>query len=227
MNYRIKRGEEEFGPYSLAELQQYVQTGHVLPQDLAQSEGMSDWIPVSEILGNIPIPPAVQPGAYAGMDPNAPPAPQIVPLPPNLPWQVLLVSYLSRMPGIGTLISFFVMAWSIVQGNWARKLTGNNTALVLMVMFPVGAVSGGFAIGIGKASGNEGFAALGGGLILAAIICLIVGNFKIRSAMEEYYNTVENIGLSLSGGMTFFFGIIYIQYHINRIARWKKTGELS
>jgi hypothetical protein len=45
--------------------------------------------------------------------------------------------------------------------------------------------------------------------------------------MEEYYNTVENIGLSLSGGMTFFFNVIYFQYHINRIARWKKTGVLS
>jgi hypothetical protein len=45
--------------------------------------------------------------------------------------------------------------------------------------------------------------------------------------MEEYYNSTENIGLSLSGVMTFFFSAVYLQYHINRIARWKKTGELS
>ena len=38
---------------------------------------------------------------------------------------------------------------------------------------------------------------------------------------------VEDIGLSLSGAMIFFFNVIYIQYHINRIARWKKTGVLS
>jgi hypothetical protein len=55
----------------------------------------------------------------------------------------------------------------------------------------------------------------------------VVGNFKIRDAMEEYYNTVEDISLSMSGVMIFFFGVIYIQYHINRIARWKKTGVLS
>lgn len=39
--------------------------------------------------------------------------------------------------------------------------------------------------------------------------------------MEEYYNSVENIGLSMSGLMIFFFGEIYIQFHINRIARGK------
>ena len=56
---------------------------------------------------------------------------------------------------------------------------------------------------------------------------MIVANFKIKYAMEEYYNTVEDISLSMSGVMIFFFNQIYIQYHINRIARWKQTGILS
>jgi hypothetical protein len=45
--------------------------------------------------------------------------------------------------------------------------------------------------------------------------------------MEEYYTSTENIGLTLSSPMTFFFSTLYIQYHINRLARWKKTGVLS
>lgn len=225
MNYRIKRGDQEFGPYSLADLQRYLQTGHVLATDLALSEGMSDWIPVSQILGDIPVPVAPQPGAFA--DPSAAPAQQIVPLPPNLPWQVLLVSYLTKVPVIGTLISIFVIVWSFIQANWARRLTGRNTPLVLIALFPVGVFSGGVAIGIGKASGILPIVALGVILLLAGVICLIVANFKIRDAMEEYYNSVENIGLAMSGVMIFFFGVIYIQYHINRIARWKKTGVLS
>jgi len=45
--------------------------------------------------------------------------------------------------------------------------------------------------------------------------------------MEEYYNSKENIALTLSGVMTFFFRIIYLQYHINRIAKWKQTGILT
>jgi hypothetical protein len=226
MNYRVKRDDQEFGPYSLSDLQQYVQSGHILPQDLAQSEGMSEWIPVSQILGDIPIPPAIQVGAYGGMDPNAS-ALQLVPLPPNLPWQVLLVNYLYWVPVIGFIVSMFVIVWSFIQANWARKLSGKNTALVLIAMLPVGALSGSIAAGIGKASGNSGIAALGGFLILAGAICMVVANFKIRDAIEEYYNSVENIGISMSGVMTFFFGIVYIQYYVNRLARWKKTGELS
>jgi hypothetical protein len=227
MNYRIKRGDSEFGPYSLADLQRYLQSGHVLSGDLAQSEGMSEWVPVSQIMGDVPVPAAPQFGAYGSVDPNTQQAQQIVPLPPNLPWQVLLINYLYWIPGIGFLISVFVIVWSFIQANWARKLSGKNTALVLMAMLPVGAVSGGIVIGIGKASGNEGFAAMGGFLLIAGAICMIVANFKIRDAMEEYYNSVEIIGLSMSGVMVFFFGLIYIQYHINRIARWKKTGVLS
>lgn len=63
--------------------------------------------------------------------------------------------------------------------------------------------------------------------IIGGVIAYIIGIFSIRSAMEDYYNSTENIGLSLSGVMTFFFSTIYLQYHINRIARWKKTGELK
>lgn len=226
MNYRIKRGDQEFGPYSLADLQRYLQTGHILATDLALSEGMSDWIPVSQILGDIPVPLTPQPGAYPGTDPNAAFAPQIVPLPPNLPWPVLLLTYISGIKPF-QFLAIFSVAWSMVEANWARKLSGKNTALVLMCMYPAGLICGIVAAGIGGVAKLPAIAGLGLLMMLAGLICLIVGNFKIRDAMEEYYCTVENIGLSMSGAMIFFFGIIYIQYHINRIARWKKTGVLS
>ena len=70
-------------------------------------------------------------------------------------------------------------------------------------------------------------AALGGLFILAGAIVYLFGVFSIRAAMEDYYNSTENIGLTLNGVMTFFFSTVYIQYHINRLARWKKTGVLS
>src|SRR5580658_4566167 len=98
MNYRIKRGDQEFGPYTLSELQHYVQTLYISPDDLALSEGMSEWIPVSQVLGDIPIPPAAQPGAFGVTDLDVSSAPQTVPLPPNLPWPVLLICYLSYLP---------------------------------------------------------------------------------------------------------------------------------
>jgi hypothetical protein len=220
MNYRIKRGEEEFGPYTLAELQSYVQAGNISSQDLAQSEGMTDWVPVSQILGDIPIPVAPIPGAYQAVDPYAAAQPQFVPLPPNLHWGWLLVLNLVTR-------SYFNMIWVFVQANWARRLSGKNNALVLVAMYPAGIISGGVVMALGKTQGESGMAAIGAVLVFAGLICLIVGTFAIRDAMEQYYNTVENIGLSLSGVMTFFFSVIYLQYHINRIARWKKTGVLS
>jgi hypothetical protein len=45
--------------------------------------------------------------------------------------------------------------------------------------------------------------------------------------MLEYYNSREKIGLELTGAMTFFFSTVYLQYHVNEIARWKKTGVLA
>ena len=56
MNYFLKRGEERYGPYSLAELQQYVQSGNIAMTDLAQSEGMADWAPIAQVIGNVAVP---------------------------------------------------------------------------------------------------------------------------------------------------------------------------
>ena len=42
MEYLVRRSEEQFGPYTLAELQEYAQSGRVLPTDMAKSEGLAD-----------------------------------------------------------------------------------------------------------------------------------------------------------------------------------------
>jgi drug/metabolite transporter (DMT)-like permease len=58
MNYFISREGTEYGPYTLADLQRYVASGNVLVTDLTRSEAMSEWVPVSQVIGNIPIPAA-------------------------------------------------------------------------------------------------------------------------------------------------------------------------
>src|SRR5258708_26443985 len=58
MNYFIKRELNEYGPYSLADLQKYVASGNILLTDLCRSEGLTDWVPVSQVIGNIPVPAA-------------------------------------------------------------------------------------------------------------------------------------------------------------------------
>jgi hypothetical protein len=214
MDYLVRRGEEQFGPYTLAELQEYAQAGRVLPTDLAKSEGLADWVPVSQILGNIPAPVAVPVTTTV-----APPEPT-VPLPPNLHWAlVLILGLLTRQ--------LFNIAWAFVQANWARKLSGTNKALVYVAMYPAGVLSGMVAFVVAAEMHHSELVAVGALLFIAGLIFYILGVFKIRNAMEDYYNSRERIGLALSGGMTFFFSTVYLQYHINRIARWKKTGVLS
>jgi GYF domain 2 len=214
MEYFVKRGEQRFGPYSLSDLQQYVQSGNLVADDLAQSEGMADWVPLSQVLGNIP---AVATGFGAGtVIPAA--EPQLVPLPPNLHWSIVLI--------LGVLTrQLFNMVWALIQANWARRLSGDNTPLVLVAMYPAGMVAGILTIAVNR--GHGGAAALGSLFMLGGAIIYLFGMFSIKSAMEQYYTTTENIGLQLSGVMTFFFSTVYLQYQINSIARWKKTGVLK
>jgi len=218
MEYYVRRGEQQFGPYTLAEMQEYAQGGRILQTDLAKSEGLTDWVPVSQILGNIPAPVAAPVTVAAPLE--------AIPLPPNLHWAILLVILIAGRI-FGLLFLFFNWIWSMILANWARRLVNDNKAMVLVAMYPAGFLAGAFAVGFGGAAHMTGVIAIGGIMILGGLIAYIVGIFKIRDAMEEYYNTKENIALTLSGVMTFFFSTVYLQYHINRIARWKQTGILS
>jgi GYF domain 2 len=213
MDYFVRRGEEQFGPYTLAELQEYAQSGRVLRDDLAKSEGLANWVPVSQILGNIPAP-ALAPAVMAA------PQEPLVSLPPNLHWSlVLILGFFTRQ--------IFNCIWAFVLANWARKLSGVNTAMVYVAMYPAGIFSGIIGIALGGVAHNEIAVAAGVILFFAGLIFYVVGIFKIRDAMQDYYNSREKIGLVLSGAMTFFFSTVYLQYHVNEIARWKKTGVLA
>ena len=115
----------------------------------------------------------------------------------------------------------------MVLYNWARKLINNNKPLVLVAMYPAGFIAAIVTMAFAGATNNSGLIALGGLFFLAGAIIYIYGIFKVRDALVEYYNSRENIALTLSGVMTFFFSIVYLQYHVNRIHKWKKTGVLT
>ena len=87
MNYFIKRDEKEYGPYSLGDLQKYVGTGNILLTDLCRSEGLTDWVPVSQVLGNIPAMAVTSGGAAVAPASER----ELVPLPPNWHWAIILV----------------------------------------------------------------------------------------------------------------------------------------
>lgn len=48
-SYMVSRAGEQFGPYSEEDLRAYLGSGQVLPDDLAWTEGMENWLPVSRV----------------------------------------------------------------------------------------------------------------------------------------------------------------------------------
>jgi len=248
MKYYIQRGINEYGPYTLADLQRYVAQGNIAPTDLARSEGMTEWIPVSQVLGSIavPPPPAPEPPAPAAATYAATPAagtvysaapgaaaaaPAMVvpgPVPPDLHWALVLL--------IGLFCGVFQWVWLFIEAGFVKKLKPNSNFLAFLIT-GIGLMFGsivlfyiGFFVSLSVNPHNPEppWAALLMFFVglMAATVLYVIGIFKMREAIQDYYNTVEPINLRLSGVMTFFFNILYFQYHFCRIANWKKTGYL-
>jgi hypothetical protein len=239
MNYFIKRDLNEYGPYSLADLQKYVASGNILLTDLCRSEGLTDWVPVSQVIGNIPVPAvapqpaAPQPGAgtvygggagapaYGSQGGYAAPVGQQYPPPPSLHWGiVLLLTVLT--------CGIFSMIWLVVEVLWIKKVkpdTKSATYLTIAVCLWLALIGFGFYRGVMSASigyvspGLQGTSLL---LNLAYLVAHIFTVFAMKSDLEDHFNSAEPIGLRLSGVMTFFFAVFYFQYHFNRINEMKQ-----
>ena len=249
MKYYIQRGLNEYGPYTLADLQRYLAQGNILPTDLTRSEGMTEWVPVSQVVGNLPLPapppvaPAVAPTpatVYSGA-PAAAVAPaysavqaQAVggPMPPDLHWALVWL--------IGAFsCNIFMLVWVFIEAGFVKKLKPESNHLTLIItgmVLQIGSIfifyGGIFALAATSGSQDPPSGPIAALVILLAggsiggIALHIIGNFKMRSAMLEYYNSVEPINLRLSAVMTFFFSVLYFQHHFSRIAAWKRTGYL-
>lgn len=209
MNYFILRDGQEYGPYTLADLQRYVASGQILLTDMARSEGMPEPQPVSQIIGTIPVPVA------APYQPAGPVMPDY-PDPPNLHWGLVLLF------GILTC-GMFSIVWDLILAAWMKKVAPQSRALyyyiaeaVLVIPISFNSVSVSF-----HHTTNPYGSVLG----LINLVLVLVARFSFRSSIEEHYNTAEPIGLTLSGVMTFFFGCIYFQYHFNEIVRRKNLAR--
>jgi hypothetical protein len=209
MNYFIKRDLQEYGPYTLSELQRYVASGNVLLTDLCHSEGATDWVPVSQVIGNIPVPQAAPAPTQASI---AAAAAARYPSPPSLHWGLVLLL------GIVTCGIFFWI-WALVEANWVRKVQPASKGMILWSF----AIVLSFINGVLSQSHDSGAKALGSLFSLGAIVLSIVGAFSLKNSIEEHYNTAEPIGLQLSGVMTFFFAVFYFQYHFTRINEMRKS----
>lgn len=223
MNFQVSRNGQMYGPYTLADLQRYVQTGNVLLTDMAKSEEMTEWLPVSQVLARsgaatdpagspayAAVPGASAPPAYAGYG-NAMGSAD----PPNLSWVLVLVLSI-------VTCGLFSFIWAFVQSAWMRRVQPSSNALFLYIAafiaeifnasFGIGTV---MAMHAGMGFGHRSpWASLLG---LLAFALLIAARFSMRASMEDFYNRVDPIGLRLGPVMTFFFGDLYFQYHFNKI----------
>ena len=164
--------------------------------------------------------------------------------PPSLHWVVLLLLNLVasgivmgqvvpqgvQVPApVFLLTSYLVgMLWLPVQANFIRRLTGD---LQPLVMSSFGVLALGVAlVCIRLADTNKGVENMFWLVILLLIaspVLYLLGCFSVKAALEDYYSNTEQIGLYMGGWMTWLFGSVYIQYHLCRIAKWKKTGKLK
>ena len=210
MNYFITRDGQQYGPYTLADLQRYAASGDVLLTDLATSEGMTEPIPVAQVIGTIAVP--LSPTAGAPVSPA-----YIYPDPPNLHWGlVLLFSILT--------CGVFSIVWDLVLAAWLKRVAPQSKALFYYICAAV-LLAFIFVASFVSAYNHQrtGYTSL---LQLLYYIAILVGRFSFRSSMEEHFNGPEPMGLLLSGVMTFFFGGVYFQYHVNDIVRRKAADRI-
>lgn len=234
MLYHVTRNGQNYGPYTIEDLKRYVASGNILPSDMAKSDDMADWVPVAHVLGQtvggapgapIPYPPAsAQPYAPLGLAPY--------PDAPNLNWGlVLLFAFFT--------CSLFMFVWNLVNAAWLKRVQPNSKAIIYYaiatVLFFLQMALGTHAQThivtqppgmnwnwmLTHYQGHPWTGLLG----LATWIIRLIARFTMRSELEQHFNTAEPVGLSLSGVMTFFFGGVYFQYHLNRINELKRMAR--
>ncbi len=51
MNINIHRDGQDFGPYTLEQVNQYLRDGSIVPSDMAWHDGLPDWVPLPQVKG--------------------------------------------------------------------------------------------------------------------------------------------------------------------------------
>ena len=74
LQFFVARPEQNYGPYSLQEVNGHLATGHIKAADLAWHEGAPSWMPLNQIAGIIipPVPVAPPPASYPDQSPSYP-----------------------------------------------------------------------------------------------------------------------------------------------------------
>ncbi len=216
MTYQVSRNGQLYGPYTLEDLQRYVDSGNVLPSDMAKSEEMPGWVSVAQLLG---LPDVAAP-AYAATVAYAAPSGGVYPDPPNLNWGLeLLLGFLT--------CGLFVVVWNLVIAAWAKRVQPASKALMYYIVATVLIVmnfGSSWGVFIAISHHHQVHRNLLGGLIsLVCWVIRLIARFTLRDTLEQHFNGPEPVGLRLSAVLTFFFGGIYMQYKLNEVNQLKQA----
>ena len=146
MRYYVKRGDQEYGPYSIVDLRKYLHEGSIQAADIARPENATQTTVVSAILqaAGVSVPAPAPPRGEAA--PYRPPGQARMaggavqyrssvqtqagagtsgwPVPPDLNWALLLILTLFTC-------GFFALVWVLVQAAFVKKLDRSSNAIIL------------------------------------------------------------------------------------------------
>lgn len=158
--------------------------------------------------------PAATPAMAASAYPDA----------PNLHWGLVLL--------FGTLTgTLFMFVWNLVIAAWLKRVQPNATSIYYYIGFGVLtlvqlAVTIPYTLHQVMSPGvHMAYNPVGSIFGLVAWVVKLIARFSQRASLEEHFNTAEPVGLRLSAAMTFFFGGLYFQYHLNRIHAMKQAAR--
>jgi hypothetical protein len=142
-------------------------------------------------------------------------------MPPTMHWAVVLIlSWVTC--GLGGLV------WSFKEALFVKKIDPSSKSVAMLMIASLAMVVQVIFYFIAMRSMSmdalQSASAITLLLNLVVIVTGLIAIFGMRSSLVRYYNSVENIGLKLSGAMTFFFSVLYFQYHFSRIAAMKQKG---
>lgn len=218
----IGRNGQKYGPYTEANIQQWLREGQVTLDTLAWRSGMKNWVPLSSFpfgdpatnggSAQTPPPPPLQSegapyGASSSREERA-----SLPRPPSMHWfLVVLLSCLT--------FGIFTWIWMFVQSSWVKKIDRTSSARELfvaaVVLVIVGAFVGGPTI---KAP------MIGGVLTIAACVLIVVGCFSVARSLREE-GARRGLPVEIGGITLFFFQSFYLQGQLTWLAHWKDTGQ--
>ena len=193
MKYYISRGGQQYGPYSLEDLQRMRAQGQVDPSDLAWGEGMATWTPLSQVLESAA-------GAQAQQQP-----PQQQPVAQQQQPQQYTPPAYAPPPSYGGATAapaydpMSATAYQMQYATWVSRVVAYliDYAIVLGVMMVLYLVAGTLFAGLaGLAGDNSG--------IMAAPCCMFLVLFPLATILVGLYNRVYLVakrGYSIGQGV--------------------------